>query len=100
MIGAARLLGGSATAIAIAGAAVLLPAMILPVAGAPQAVVVMFMKRPDVTALPSDVAIVDWQAGLARLDNVDARAARALYGLGALLILPMRASGCMALGRR
>lgn len=47
--------------------------------------------------LPAGVEMLDWSDGQARLEGVDARAARQLYGRGALLILPERAGGCIAL---
>jgi hypothetical protein len=51
--------------------------------------------QPD--DLPDGVEMLDWSDGQARLEGVDARAARQLYRRGALLILPERAGGCIAL---
>jgi hypothetical protein len=47
--------------------------------------------------LPQGVEMLEWNGGQARLEGVDARAARQLYRRGALLILPERAGGCIAL---
>ncbi|MCV3763998.1 hypothetical protein [Rhizobium sp. TRM95796] len=47
--------------------------------------------------LPEGVEMLDWSGGQARLEGVDARAARQLYRRGALLILPERPGGCIAL---
>lgn len=51
--------------------------------------------RPE--NLPAGVEMLDWSEGQARLEGVDARAARQLYRRGALLVLPEGPGGCIAL---
>lgn len=84
-----------ATGALIAGAAVLLPAFILPTAGPAQAARVVFARAPDPTALPSGISIESWDGRYAVLGGVDAAAARELYASGALVVYPVRPSGCI-----
>jgi len=80
----------------IAAGAMLLPALILPVAGKAQPVLVLFSDGPHASELPERVSILGWQGHWARLENVDAKTARTLYGNGALFVMPFRKSGCMS----
>lgn len=78
-------------------AAVALPAILLPLAGPAQAARVFFLERPDPAALPEGVDIDRWNGNQAVLVGVDARAARELYAGGALLVYPVRSTGCLTL---
>lgn len=81
---------------AIGLAAIAIQPLTLVAFASPQTVRVLTGKlTPD--DLPAGVEMLDWSDGQARLEGVDARAARQLYGRGALLILPERAGGCIAL---
>ena len=82
-----------------ATAAIALPALVLPLAGPAQAARVVFLDRPDLSALPEGVAIDRWNGRQAILAGVDARAARALYARGAVIVYPVRTTGCFSLAR-
>jgi hypothetical protein len=81
---------------AIGLAAVAIQPLTLVAFASPQTVRVLTggLKPED---LPDGVEMLDWSDGQARLEGVDAQAARRLYGRGALLVLPERAGGCIAL---
>ena len=81
----------------IALAAMLLPAVILAVAGQPQSAIVIFAGKIDPDSLPRALSILNWSGNVAKLDGVDATSARALYAEGAVLVMPFRKSGCMSL---
>lgn len=85
------------TAAPIAVVAMTIPAMILPVAGRAQSVLVLFARSPDPSQLPAQVTILGWQGHWARLDDVGAKSARMLYAQGALFVMPIRKSGCVSL---
>lgn len=51
--------------------------------------------EPD--ALPEGVSILRWDRGFAVVTSERSDYVRALYGRGALLVLPLRKSGCLAL---
>lgn len=72
------------------------PAVVLPVAGPSGAVRAVFLSEPDPSALPEGVSIDIWGRS-AVLGGVDARAARALYAMGAVMVYPVRVHGCVAL---
>ena len=78
-------------------AAVMLPAIVLPFAGPAQAARVVFFDMPDVSALPDGVTIDRWNGHQAVLSGVDAEAARQLYAQGAVLVYPVRTTGCLSL---
>lgn len=80
----------------IAGGAMLLPAAILPVAGPAQSARVVFAWVADPMALPDGLAVERWDGRVAVLAGVDAAAARKLYSLGALIVYPVRAGGCVS----
>ena len=80
----------------IAAAAMCVPAIILVVAGGSQTAAVVFARKPDPAALPGTVSILSWSGRIARLDGVDAESARALHAAGAVLVMPMRKSGCIS----
>lgn len=80
-----------------AGGAVALPALVLPVAGPPTAARVVFLIEPDPAALPTGISIDRWDGRQAVLSGVDAGGARALYALGAVVVYPLRATGCLSL---
>lgn len=88
----ALLISASAAIVAIA-----LPAVILPLAGPGQAARVIFLSRPDPSTLPDGVAIDRWDGWQAVLSGVDAKAARDLYAKGAVIVYPLRTTGCLAL---
>jgi hypothetical protein len=90
-------LKGVAVVLAIAILAMLLPALILPVAGPAQAARVVFAAAPDLSRLPSGISIESWDGRYAVLDGVDASNARKLYAWGALIVYPVRSSGCLAI---
>lgn len=78
-------------------AALALPAVVLPFAGPAQAARVVFLDLPDVSILPDGVTIDRWNGHQAVLSGVDAEAARALYSRGAVLVYPVRMTGCLSL---
>ncbi|MGV3552940.1 hypothetical protein [Rhizobium sp.] len=78
-------------------AAILVPAIVLPLAGPAQAARVVFLDTPDLADLPDGVTIDRWSGRQAVLAGVDAEAARALYAQGAILVYPMRGTGCLSL---
>lgn len=80
-------------------AAITLPAIVLPFAGPVQAARVVFLDMPDLSTLPDGVTIDRWNGHLVVLSGVDARAARALYAQGAVLVYPVRTTGCLSLAR-
>jgi hypothetical protein len=91
---------GLALVIAMAVAAgIAVPAAVLPVAGPSGAVRAVFLSAPDPSALPEGVSIDIWGRS-AVLGGVDARAARALYAMGAVMVYPVRVHGCVALRQR
>ncbi len=92
----AKVLRTAVTALAIAAAAMALPAFILPVAGQPQSAIVFFFRAVDPGSLPPAVSILNWGEHIVRLDGVDAVTARRLYAEGAALVMPFRKSGCMS----
>lgn len=81
----------------IAGAAMLIPAAIMLFSTTPQPAAVVFARMPDPAALPEGTSILSWSDRVARLEGVDAATARRLYAAGALLVTPIRQSGCIAL---
>lgn len=86
------LLIGSMALLAIA-----LPMAVLPLAGPARAARVVFLNQPDLSLLPKGVSIDRLSGRQAILSGVDAEAARALYGLGAVMVYPIRSAGCFAL---
>jgi hypothetical protein len=82
---------------AAALAAIALPAVVLPLAGPSHSALVVFPGAVDPSTLPDGIAIESWGGRTVRLVGVDARAARALYGLGAIFVYPVRAAGCLEL---
>lgn len=85
--------------LAAAIAAITLPALVLPLAGPAQTARVVFFDKPDLSALPDGVSIDRWNGRQVVLAGVDARAARELYANGALIVYPVRGTGCLALSR-
>ena len=81
--------------VAIGLAAVLLPAVILPAAGPARSARVVFAKTPDPANLPEGLSIESWNGHVAVLQGVDAAAARQLYAWGAVIVYPVRPSGCI-----
>ncbi|MDB5554080.1 MAG: hypothetical protein JWL86_4064 [Rhizobium sp.] len=79
-------------------AAVLLPAAILPAVGPAQSARVIFAKAPDPSDLPDGLSIESWDGHFAVLQGVDAVAARRLYAWGAVIVYPVRPSGCIPVG--
>ena len=77
--------------------AIALPALILPLAGPAQAARVIFLSAPDPSTLPAGVAIDRWDGRQAVLSGVDADAARDLYAKGAVIVYPVRTTGCLSL---
>jgi len=84
----------------IAAAAMALPSVILPIAGRAEPALAFFAASPDPSRLPPEVTILGWQDHWARLDNIDAAGARALYAQGALFVMPIRRSGCVSLRKK
>jgi hypothetical protein len=75
--------------------AVLLPVVILPAAGPAQSARVVFAGTPDPADLPEGLSIESWNGHYAVLQGVDAAAARRLYARGAVIVYPVRPSGCI-----
>jgi hypothetical protein len=92
----ARVAKTVAIAVPLAAAAIALPAIILPLMGKPQSVIVVFARTIDPESLPRSVTILSWSDRVARLNGIDAATARRLYAEGAALIMPYRKSGCMS----
>jgi hypothetical protein len=90
-------LKGVAVVLVIAMLAMLLPVVILPMAGPAQAARVVFAEAPDPSRLPAGISIDSWDGHYAVLDGVDASNARKLYAWGALIVYPVRPSGCLAI---
>ena len=84
--------------VAIGLAAVLLPAVILPAAGPAQSARVVFAEAHDPADLPEGLSIESWNGHFAVLHGVDAAAARRLYAWGAVIVYPVRPSGCIPVG--
>ena len=82
-----------------AAAAIALPALVLPLAGPAQAARVVFLEKPDLSTLPDGVTIDRWNGRQAILAGVDAEAARALYAKGAVIVYPVRSTGCLSLSQ-
>lgn len=80
-------------------AAIALPALVLPLAGPAQAARVVFLGKPDLSILPDGVTIDRWNGRQAVLAGVDAEAARALYASGAVIVYPVRSTGCLSLSQ-
>jgi hypothetical protein len=94
--GLSRAFGNAAWLGAIGMAAIAVQPLTLVSIAPPQTVRVLIGGLQP-TDLPEGVEMLDWDGGQARLEGVDARAARQLYARGALLVLPERAGGCIAL---
>ena len=80
---------------AIALIAMLLPMLILPLAGPAQAARIVFATAIDPARLPEGITIENWDGRYMVLNGVDAAAARKLYALGAAFVYPVRPSGCI-----
>ncbi|MCB1447539.1 MAG: hypothetical protein KDJ87_17565 [Rhizobiaceae bacterium] len=80
-------------------AAIAAPAVVLPMAGPSGAARVIFLRAPDPSALPAGISIDRWNGRRATLTGVDAAVARRLYGLGALIVYPLRRTGCLSLSQ-
>ena len=93
-----RIIKTLAGTVVIGVAAVLLPAIILPAAGPAQAARVVFARSPDPAGLPEGLSIESWDGRFAVLQGVDAAAARRLYAWGAVIVYPVRPSGCIPVG--
>jgi hypothetical protein len=85
---------------AAALAAIALPAVILPLAGPAKAARVVFLEEPNPADLPQGVTVDRWNGRQAVLAGVDASAARALYAQGAVLVYPVRSTGCLTLSAK
>jgi len=87
------------TGIVVIGmAAILLPAVILPAAGPAQSARVVFARSLDPAGLPEGLSIESWDGHFAVLQGVDATGARRLYAWGAVIVYPVRPSGCIPIG--
>jgi hypothetical protein len=91
-----RTLKTAIIALPIAIVAMALPAVILAATGGPQPAIVIFTRPVNPDSLPGDITILSWSEHVARLDGIDAAAARRLYAKGAALVMPSRKSGCMS----
>jgi hypothetical protein len=77
--------------------AIALPVLVLPLSGPARAARVVFLQKPDPSALPEGVTIDRWNGWQMVLAGVDAQAARMLYANGALIVYPVRSAGCLSL---
>jgi hypothetical protein len=77
-------------------AGIAMPAVVLPMAGPPGPVRVIFLADPNPASLPEGVSIDSWGRSSV-LGGVDATAARALYAMGAVVVYPVRSHGCLGL---
>jgi len=82
-----------------AAAVIALPALVLPLVGPAQTARVVFLEKPDLSTLPDGVTIDRWNGRQAILAGVDAEAARALYAKGAVIVYPVRSTGCLSLSQ-
>jgi hypothetical protein len=76
-------------------AGVLVGFVIWRAAGPAQSARVVFAGSPDPADLPEGLSIESWNGHYAVLQSVDAAAARRLYAWGAVIVYPVRPSGCI-----
>ncbi|MDO9418553.1 hypothetical protein [Pararhizobium sp.] len=67
--------------------------------GRAPAALVVFAERMDANELPPGISIMRWDGMTAILAGNEPIDVLALYKAGAVLILPMRKSGCLDVGR-
>ncbi len=92
-----RLARRTGIAIAIVAAVFGLFAVVFAATGKAPAAVVFPAASIEPGALPEGVSILRWGRGFAVVTSERRDYVRALYGRGALLVLPLRKSGCLAL---
>ncbi|MET3615524.1 hypothetical protein ABID16_003871 [Rhizobium aquaticum] len=86
-----------ALAAALPLAVFLLFATVFAITGEAPAALVIFPPARDPAGLPEDIEVLRWdgQTAVVTSDNLDY--VRRLYQSGAVLVLPFRKSGCLAL---
>lgn len=72
-------------------------AVVFAATGEAPAALVLLPPAGGPSALPADVRVLKWGAGHAIVTSENADYVRRLYGRGALLVLPVRNAGCLAL---
>ncbi|MBB3389288.1 hypothetical protein FHT82_002028 [Rhizobium sp. BK275] len=85
------------TAIAVIAAVFALFAVVFAATGAAPAAMVFPAGSIEPDALPEGISILRWGRGFAVVTSERSDYVRALYGRGALLVLPLRKSGCLTL---
>jgi hypothetical protein len=77
--------------------AFLLFALVFAATGEAPAALVLPPPAGGPGSLPEDVRVLSWSRGFAVVRSESRDYVRRLYGHGALLVLPVRGSGCLAL---
>jgi hypothetical protein len=93
----ARLARRTGVAIAVVAAVFALFALVFAATGEAPAAMVFSARGIKPGALPEGVSILQWGRGYVVVTGERSDYVRALYGRGAILVLPLRKSGCLAL---
>ena len=92
-----RLARKTGTSIAVVAAVFVLFAVVFAATGEAPAAMVFPAGSIEPGSLPEGVSILRWGRSFAVVTSERSDYVRALYGKGALLVLPLRKSGCLAL---
>lgn len=92
-----RLARRTGTSIAVVAAVFVLFAVVFAATGEAPAAMVFPAGSIEPGSLPEDASILRWNRSFAVVTSERSDYVRALYGKGALLVLPLRKSGCLAL---
>ncbi|QWW69480.1 hypothetical protein KQ933_07185 [Rhizobium sp. WYJ-E13] len=92
-----RLARKAGAAIAVIAAVFALAAVVFAATGEAPAAMVFPAGSIEPAALPEGVSILRWGRGFTVVTSERSDYVRALYGRGALLVLPLRKSGCLSL---
>lgn len=92
----ARLVRAAAILSGLSAGSVGLSASALAVTGEAQAVTAVFARPPAAIRLPGSVSIEAWNGPVARLVGRQPGYVGDLYASGALIVLPVRRSTCLA----
>ena len=92
-----RLARRTGTSIAVVAAVFVLFAVVFAATGEAPAAMVFPAGSIEPGSLPEGASILRWGRSFAVVTSERSDYVRALYGKGALLVLPLRQSGCLAL---
>jgi hypothetical protein len=92
-----RLARRTGTSIAVVAAVFVLFAVVFAATGEAPAAMVFPAGSIEPGSLPEGASILRWGRSFAVVTSERSDYVRALYGKGALLVLPLRKSGCLAL---